>query len=193
MPPKIKVTRQMILGASFQIIREQGHENLSARTIAEQLNCSTQPVLYNFRTIDEIREDVYRFVDQYHTAFILPKEGQADDPAAPLLSMGLAYVRFGSEERNLFRFLFQTDKFGGMDINNLLDNPDLAEVIDVVSGGMGVSREEAREMFLTFFCVAHGLASLLANNSMAYDEQQATRVLESVFYGVAARKGKKDA
>lgn len=46
-------------------------------------------------------------------------------------------------------------------------------------------------MFLTFFCVAHGLASLLANNSMEYDEEQSRKMLENVFHGmIAARKGK---
>ena len=45
-------------------------------------------------------------------------------------------------------------------------------------------------MFLTFFCVAHGLASLLANNSMEYDEARSTKMLEEVFFGmIAARKG----
>ena len=51
--------------------------------------------------------------------------------------------------------------------------------------------EQAREMFLTFFCVAHGMASLLANNSMEYDEEQCKKMLEDVFFGmIAARKGK---
>ena len=56
MPPKVKITKEMIENASFEVIRERGHENLSARTIAEYLKCSTQPVLYSFRTVDEIRE-----------------------------------------------------------------------------------------------------------------------------------------
>ena len=39
-------------------------------------------------------------------------------------------------------------------------------------------------MFLTFFSVAHGLASLLANNSMKYDEEQITEMLKKVFFGM---------
>ena len=36
-----------------------------------------------------------------------------------------------------------------------------------------------------------GLASLLANNSMEYDEEQIKKMLENVFFGMAAaRKGK---
>jgi AcrR family transcriptional regulator len=190
MPPKVKVTKQMVADASFELVRAGGHENLNARAIAERLGCSTQPVLYNFSTMDEIREAVYIIADEYHTAFIMPKETDAD----PMLALGLNYVRFGHEEKNLFRFLFQTDKFGGMDVDALLNNPDLSAVIEVMARGLACEAHEAREMFLTFFCVAHGLASLLANNSMEYDEGQCRKMLEQVFFGMAAsRKGKEDA
>jgi hypothetical protein len=53
----------------------------------------------------------------------------------------------------------------------------------------GCDIEEAREMFLTFFSVAHGLASLLANNSMKYDEEQVTGMLVKVFDGMISSGG----
>ncbi len=180
MPPKIKITRKMIEDASFEIIRKEGHENLNARTIAKYLNCSTQPVLYSFKTVDEIRESAYELADRYHVGYIMPDE--TDDN--PLLTLGLNYVRFGHEEKNLFRFLYQTDKFGGMDIDSLMKNPGLSDILNVVAGEVNCDIEEARKKFLTFFSVAHGLASLLANNSMKYDKEQITDMLKKVFYGM---------
>ncbi len=35
MAPKVKVTKEMVADASFEVIRANGHENLSARTISE--------------------------------------------------------------------------------------------------------------------------------------------------------------
>ena len=187
MPPKVRITKKMVENASFEVIRASGHENLNARTIAEYLKCSTQPVLYNFKTVDEIREAAYKLADDYHTAFIMPKE----DDKNPMLVLGLNYVRFGYEEKNLFRFLFQTDKFGGMDLDTLMGNPELSEIMEVMASGLECDIDEAREMFLTFFCVAHGLASLLANNSMEYDADECEKILSNVFYGmIAARKGR---
>ncbi|MBQ6334525.1 MAG: TetR/AcrR family transcriptional regulator [Erysipelotrichaceae bacterium] len=186
MPPKVKITKQMIENASFELVRTEGHENLNVRNIAKYLGCSTQPVLYGFKTVDEIREATYEMADKYHTEYIMPKEDDED----PMLALGLNYVRFGQEEKNLFRFLFQTDKFGGKDIDTLFADPGLAEILGVMASGLKTNIEQAREMFLTFFCVAHGLASLLANNSMAYDEEKCRKMLEDVFYGMAAaRKG----
>lgn len=186
MPPQVKVTKEMILNASFEVIRTSGHENLNARSIAEYLKCSTQPVLYNFKTVDEIREAVYQIADDYHTGYIMPKE--TDE--SPMLAMGLNYVRFGNEEKNLFRFLFQTNKFGGMDMETLLSNPALSDILHVMAQGIGCDIDEAKEMFLTFFVIAHGLASLLANNAMEYDEEQSEKMLNNVFNGMlVSRKG----
>ncbi len=186
MPPKVKITKKMVADASFEVVRAKGHENLNARTISEYLGCSTQPVLYTFKTVDEIREAAYEMADRCHTEYIMPKETDEN----PMLALGLNYVRFGHEEKNLFRFLFQTDKFGGKDIGALLRDPGLSGILEVMASGLKVGTEQAREMFLTFFCVAHGLASLLANNSMEYDEEQIRKLLENVFFGmVVSRKG----
>lgn len=190
MAPKAKVTKEMVADASFQVIRENGHENLNARRISERLGCSTQPVLYSFKTVDEIREAAYGLADKYHTEYIMPKETDGN----PMLALGMNYVRFGQEEKNLFRFLFQTDQFGGKDITTLLSDSELSGILEIMADGLKVNIERAREMFLAFFCVAHGLASLLANNSMEYDEEQCTKMLTNVFFGMAAvGKGKEHA
>ena len=187
MPPKVKVSKEMILNASFEIIQKEGHEGLNARRIAEYLKCSTQPVLYNFRTVDEIREEVYKIADEYHTGYIMPK-GEREDP---MLELGVNYVKFGHTESNLFRFLFQTNKFGGMGVNVLLDAPELSEIIGIVAKSVRCGEKEAREIFLTFFVAAHGYASLMANNAMEYNEEQIEKVLSNVFDGMlAAEKGR---
>ena len=207
MPPKARVTKEMVVDAAIEVIRENGHENLNARTIAERLGCSTQPVLYSFKTVDEIREAAYQVADEYHTAFIMSLDDASDivgedaqesaqedageiagESAGEdaLLALGLNYVRFGHEEKNLFRFLFQTNKFGGMDVEGLLNDPNLSGVVGVIAEGLGCDEAAAHEMFLTFFAIAHGLASLLANNAMDYDETQVANMLGTVFDGMCA-------
>lgn len=187
MAPRVKITRQMVADASFEVVRHKGHENLNVRTISEYLGCSTQPVLYSFRTVDEIRQAAYKIADEFHTSFIMPTGAENN----PMLALGLNYVRFGYEEKNLFRFLFQTNQFGGMDVDALLDDPNLSGIIEVMAKGLSCVTQKAREMFLTFFCAAHGMASLLANNAMAYDEDQCRLMLEQVYYGMlTSRKGK---
>ena len=71
MPPKAKISRDMIIEAAYEIVRESGEENMNARNIAEKLGCSTQPVLYAFKTMDEIRENVYQKADEFHSEYLM--------------------------------------------------------------------------------------------------------------------------
>ena len=184
MPPKPKISKQMILDASFEIVREQGHEMINARTIAEKLQCSTQPVLYNFKTIEEIREETYKLADEYHTGFIMPKGDKGYDP---LLELGMNYIRFGYEEKNLFRFLFQTNSFAGLNVSVLMSDPGLSEILRMVSTKFGCTEEEAGDVFFNLFVSAHGIASLIANNSMEYEEDVFRKVLENTYVSLAKR------
>lgn len=88
------------------VARETGAENINARTVSERLNCSTQPVMYHFATIEELKRAVYEKADIYHSDYLMniknPKKGT-------MLGIGMNYIRFAIEEPHLFRFLFQSD------------------------------------------------------------------------------------
>ena len=191
MPPKARVTREDILNAVFDLVRAEGQGALSVRAVAKRLGCSTQPILYNFATVEELKAAVYEKADDFHTAYILP---QGEEGADALLRLGLNYVRFGHEEKHLFRLLFESNQFGGMDLSALLRGPGVGELVSILAAGLQCEAAEAEKVFLTFFAVAHGLGSLLCNNAMEYDEKECAAMLETVFYGVlAAQKGGKNA
>lgn len=60
MPPKPKITKDMVIAAAFEVVRKAGAENINARTVSEILNCSTQPVMYHFATIEELKKVLVR-------------------------------------------------------------------------------------------------------------------------------------
>ena len=181
MAPKIKITKEMILDGAFELVREAGAEALNARSLADKLQCSTQPILYQFRTMDEIREAVYRRADDFHTQSLLAGVESAADP---FLSIGLAYIRFGYEEKNLFRFLFQTNQLGGQSLLSLLEAPEMAPLLAVAQRELACGEDEIKEKFLVFAVAVHGYASLLANNALEYDEKQAEKTLVMIFEGM---------
>lgn len=43
MPPKVKVTKEEIIAAALEILRQKGMEAVNARAVAAALGCSTQP------------------------------------------------------------------------------------------------------------------------------------------------------
>ena len=118
MPAKAKVTREMIVDAAFAVARETGAENINARTVSERLHCSTQPIMYHFATIEELKRTVYAKADLYHSEYLMNLRSPAQ---GVMLGIGMNYIRFAIEEPHLFRFLFQSDFFGGSTLLELID------------------------------------------------------------------------
>ncbi len=185
MPPKTKITREMILGAAFEIARREGAEMVNARTVAQKLNCSTQPVLYHFKTMEELKKAVYAKADEFHSAYLAQPQGES-----PIKSIGLQYIRFGAQEKHLFRFLFQTNEFSGKSISDLTNAEEAAFIFEAIAKTSHISVEQARLLFKSLFLFAHGYASMFANNELAYDESVILSDLELVFTGMlSALKG----
>lgn len=181
MPPKSQITQEMIIEAGFQLIRREGAAALNVRRIAEELHCSTQPVMYRFSTVEELTAQIHSVADSYHSEYLMTAECATDDP---MLAIGLRYIRFAAEESNLFRFLFQSDKYAGFDLGQLVGAEELAPVFEVLQQEAGITAEQSRAAFEALFLTVHGIASLLANNSMEYDEGHFADVLKNVFMGV---------
>ena len=143
MPAKVKVTKEMILDAAFAVARETGAENINARTVSERLHCSTQPVMYHFATIEELKRTVYAKADQYHSDYLMrikkPQKGAA-------LGIGMNYIRFAIEEPHLFRFLFQSDYFNGSTLLELIDAEELTPVLSAMQGVLGIGMEQTKQL-----------------------------------------------
>ena len=172
MPPKPKITREMILEAGLSVIRRDGAEKLNVRSIAAALSCSTQPVMYHYATVDALKNALYEAADQLHTAYIMQP-----DREDPMLSIGLRYIRFAAEERQLFRFLFQSDKFAGSSFSDLLSEDGRNPVLAPLCAQTGLEPVQAQAAFAVLFCCVHGYASLLANNAMPFDEAGCAQML----------------
>ncbi len=165
----------MIEGA-FQLVREKGHEYLTARNLAAFLGCSTQPVMYQFPNLDTLRDLTYQKADAFHSDFILA--------GGDLLEMGLRYIRFAEEEPQLFRFLFQSGRFAGSSMEDLIRSPETAGVLAAVSEAEDLTTAAAAAFFEPLAAVVHGYASLIANNAMKYDPEKIRKALITIAEGL---------
>lgn len=188
--PKAKITREMIVDAAFEVAETMGAENVNARTVAEKLGCSTQPVMYHFATIEDMKKAAYAKADLFHTEYLM----NIDPGKGVMLSIGLNYIRFAIKEPNLFRFLFQSGFAAENSLLEMIDSEELFPVLSAMQGAMGMTMEQTKEVFLTIALFAHGYASIIANNSLEYDESLVAEHLERAYRGavlaVQNEKGK---
>lgn len=179
MAAKPKVTRDMIVDRAFDLVREGGLEGLNARTVAERLGCSTQPVMYQFATMEELKRAVYAKADGYHTGYLMTVRPGED----PMLSIGLNYIRFAIREPRLFRFLFQSGYAVESSLPEMIDSEELLPVLEAMREAIDLSMEKTKRIFLTLALFVHGYASIIANNSLEYDEELIKAHLERVYRG----------
>ena len=180
MAPKPKITKDMVIAAAFEVVRKAGAENINARTVSEILNCSTQPVMYHFATIEELKKAAFQKTDEYHTEYLMNIPETQEDV---LLGIGLNYIRFAVEEPNLFRFLFQSGFVAENSLLEMVNSEELIPVLSAMQEEMNRNMEQTKEIFITLAMFVHGYASIIANNAFTYDEQLISKRLERVYTG----------
>lgn len=180
MPPKAKITREMILDAAFAIARASGFEHINARTVSQRMNCSTQPVMYHFPTIEALKRAVYERADAFHSAYLMTPQNPQQDA---MLSMGLNYIRFAIEEPHLFRLLFQSGYATEHSLLEMVDSEQLTPILAAMQTALTMNPEETKAVFVTIALFAHGYASIIANNGLEFDESTIARHLERAFHG----------
>ena len=176
MPKRPTTTKEAMTEGAFDLIRKQGQEALTVRNLASFLGCSTQPIMYQFPDTAVLKDLVYQKADEFHSAYILAGED--------LLEIGLRYIRFAKEEPHLFQFLFQSGRFSGLTLEDLIRAPEMTDVLAAVSAEQGLSLEQAVSFFEPFAALVHGYASLIANNAMEYDPEAIKTALIAVAEGL---------
>ncbi len=179
MPPRAKITKEMVIDAAFEVTRAEGAENVNARTVSQKLGCSTQPVMYHFATIEDMKRAVYAKLDRFHTEYLMNVNPQED----VMLGIGLNYIRFAVEEPNLFRFLFQSGFAVENSLLEMIDSEELKPVISAMQEAMDLNMEQTKDVVLTLALFVHGYASIIVNNALEYDEELIKVHLERAYKG----------
>ena len=107
MPPKPKITKDMILTTVLNITRETGFEAVNARSIAGKLQCSTRPIFTCYENMEELKAEFLEFAFEYYNRYV--EEYKKCKNIKSYLLFPLSYIEFAKEETNLFRLLFISD------------------------------------------------------------------------------------
>ena len=183
MPPKARISGPMIVDAAYALVRENGNEHLNVRAIAGALSCSTQPILYYFHSIEEIRQAVFLRAREEFLGSLFQEEEHTE---IGLIRFCSRIVRFAAKEKHLFRMLFQCPQAGSMELDALLDSEEIALFLSGISDETGISEEDLAEIILRLISAAHGLASMTANGQMQYDGKLVRRILSGIWEDAAA-------
>lgn len=179
MPPKVKITREMMLDAVLALTRKQGFESVNARNIATELDCSTRPIFTVYQNMEEMKKDFLEFAYSFYCSYVeqyKKKSGVETDLLWPL-----SYLSFAQEEPNLFQLLFVDDM--ALDLGKAMDfyqEMENGEKADAFAQRQGLERQKGRKVFLDLFLYAHGMAVLTAIGKMHLQQKEQVAMVRTM-------------
>ena len=179
MPPKVKVTKEEIINAAVDIVRNSGSQAINARAIASVLHCSTQPVFSNFVTMDELRLAVVEKADALCQKYM---QREVESGQFPLYKAnGMAYIRFAKEEQELFKLLYMRDRSG----EPVFEGSELTDRMEaIVHNNTGLDGAEAKLFHLEMWAYVHGIATMFATGFLDLDWELVSKMLTDSYQGL---------
>ena len=158
MPAVRKASREQIIDAAVAVLRDDGFSAINARSVAKKLGCSTQPIYFSFKNMDELKAALTERAIELHTQRVRDSLRAHEGSDSRYSSYGMGFVKFAAEEKQLFRWLYLEGKQLGPYQNDVL----LPEIIAVIVEEFGYSEEVARRFHQDMTYFTYGLA-ILAN------------------------------
>ena len=70
MAPKNKFTKEQIVAAALNVVREGGISSLTAKTLAEKLGTSTRPIFTAFATMDNLKNEMRSAAENTYKEYV---------------------------------------------------------------------------------------------------------------------------
>ena len=167
MPKSTTITQEIIIETAFEMVRKEGFTILSARNIAKQIGCSTQPIYWCYKNMDDLKAEICKKALPFLQSVVLSYSKTGNT----LLDLGLGYVRMAYTEPALFKaFYMDNDIF-----------PESERVVEIMKNSeecKNLSDEELKNDIAKGWMLAHGIASLVAVGMLVYDEDKILEILK---------------
>ncbi len=160
MPAKKVINENMILSCALQLLKEKGISFVNARSIAKELKCSTQPIYNSFKGMDDLKNKLLEASWQIYENKI--ENAIKENKTFTYKAMGLTYIKFAIEEKELFKFLFMRDRSKEINLNN--EDFSFKESIKLIMQNNNFSYNSAYFVHVSLWIYVHGIASQFATN-----------------------------
>lgn len=179
MPPKAKFTKDEILQAAMQIVREQGLEAVTSRELGRKLGSSTCPVFTVFENMEEVNSEIIKAAKELYKEYI--NEGLKQELA--FRGVGMAYIKFAMEEPKLFHILFMKEHSELIDIEHtlMLIDESYIDILKSVREPYNLQEEEAKNLYQHLWIYTHGIASLCATKVCTFTNAEIQLMMTEVF------------
>lgn len=187
MPPKAKFTREQIIEAAFQLIREEGMESLTARALGQKLGSSACPVFTVFESMAEVKTEAIKAAKALYKTYV---EQGLSEPVA-FKGVGTRYILFAVEEPKLFQLLFMTEQEEIPGLSGVLPQIDESyeAILASITEGYGIGDDDAKRLYRHLWIYSHGIAALCATGMCRFTGEEISGMMTEVCTGLLQKMG----
>ena len=178
MPTKIKISKDMILNAAFDIVRHHGIEKLSNRELANKLKCSIRPIYYQFENVEELQKELYTKIEKYFYNFLLDN---MNNEIPKYKQVGINYIKFAKKEKKLFQTLFMSEVGLTPNVFVSKEGDDYKEIEKFIKISTNLKGDDIKDFHTKMWIFCHGIATLVANNTISLTDSQIEKLLSYEF------------
>lgn len=154
--------KSALIQAGLKILDEDGYEGFSLRKVAKACGVSQTAPYRHFKNKDELIVAIaLQALHAFNQSLEQAEEKYPNDPKSQLQAMGVAYIKFFSENPEYLRLIFLSD------INKKVDIAAIREKID---GSCGENQLKDGHPFTTFYRAVERYKSQCKGESMEPDE-----------------------
>ena len=186
MPAAKKVSRDQIIDAAVDVLRDGGFSAVNARSVAKKIGCSTQPIYFSFKSMDELKAALTERAIQMHTQRVRDSLRRHEGNDSRYSSYGMGFVKFAAEEKQLFRWLYLEGQQLGPYQSDIL----MQEIIGVIVDEFGYTEDVARRFHQDMIYFTYGLAILANTDLLHLTEPELREALRREFRALIAIYGK---
>lgn len=188
MPRSVQITKEKILAAALDILIRNGYSAVNIKSIAKELECSTQPIAWQFGNMDNMREALTQEAVAYANQKMMPT---SKDCVTAFWQIGYAYINLAFDTPNLFRFVYMGESKsycrGGFD--SILTDGGNAVLIDKLSEYLGISKEQTNVLFQRMVVYTHGIVSLVVAGVLNCSKEQVYKIVKDFGVELISRTG----
>ncbi len=173
MPRKETITRDYLVETAFTLAKQEGAQNVTARKLAAKAGCSTQPIFRLYDNMDDLLKEVFIRSCEYFQ-FFYEKVNKSHNE--PFVDLGLVYIKFATEEPNLFRMLFLSDNRYDKTMYEIL-NGDKGIVGEQMNKAKAAGCSNSGDLFTKMWIFIHGAACMSITGDYDLGEEDTVNLL----------------
>lgn len=177
MVPKQRITKEMVVDAAFDIVKNEGLTSMTVKNIASKLNCSVQPIYSYCTNMEGLKHEVFLKTLEFLQLFMK----QHLNPNDFFRSTGLAYLNFAKEEPNLFQIFVSSkrENIASMDdFYNANAHPGIAKLI---AEDLNISVEKAKELHLNMLIFNTGISMIQISSNPGIPDKELSDSLDKAY------------